>query len=246
MRVPRKRSVIDLVEKAARPRVALPATPLAGGAVGPEGPPGEEGPPGVKGDTGAQGLPGAGLPEGVVDWGEVTSLPGGAGKGDRCLYKFTFDSKVYVWPLVKTEDDATYPWVPAGALPLVHRVAAAGQRNSATFGNCTAGTTTVPAVKAPLKGLYVIDHGVGFAQAVGAASTNALISIEVGGTAATDADAAKVTGIQQFEGSGASAENIEKTLTASMEVKQKYRGHTVTTTWEYTNRWVRATPVKLG
>lgn len=174
----------------------------------------------------------------------VTSLPtSGLFVGKQVIYKV--EAALY-WLLVYLNEDTTFPWNFLGGPSLIHRVAGGGTRKSTAYGDCTAGTTTVPKVKAPLKGLYIVDHGVGFAQATGGASTNAYISIEVGATAAVDADACRETALEQFEGGGPSVHGIEKTLAASEEVKQKYKANTTEQTWEYTNRWVRALPRKVG
>lgn len=63
MRVPRKVTVLDRLEKVGRPRLPVVATPLAGGSEGPEGkegPAGKDGKDGATGPTGEQGLTGTG------------------------------------------------------------------------------------------------------------------------------------------------------------------------------------------
>ncbi len=65
MRVPRRTTAIDLLERVKRPRVPVVATPL-GGTVGPEGPAGKEGkegPAGKEGKEGPAGEDGAGSGE---------------------------------------------------------------------------------------------------------------------------------------------------------------------------------------
>lgn len=58
MRVPRKRNLLAVIEKASRPQTPLPATPLSGGPAGPEGPPGPEGPQGKEGPAGSATMAG--------------------------------------------------------------------------------------------------------------------------------------------------------------------------------------------
>jgi hypothetical protein len=176
------------------------------------------------------------------DFGLVAALPSEPVEGDRCFFEVNAD---VTWEFVY-DGEGEYPWRCVGPTPLVDRVPGIGSRNNAAYGDCTGGTTTVPKVKAPLKGKYLVDHGVGGAQLTGGASSNAYISIEVEATAASDEDACVAISIQNFEGSGVAAEAIKKTLKANGEVKQKYKGHTNTLQWDYRNRWVRLTPLRVG
>jgi len=118
MRVPRKTLAVDLIRKAVRPKVALPATPLSGGPEGPEGP---EGPKGEKGETGKEGPPGSATMNGFKEPCRVATTaniaiatalnPGDAidgvtlAEGDRVL----------VWKQTTTKENGL--WI-VGAVPV--------------------------------------------------------------------------------------------------------------------------------
>lgn len=67
MRALRKTTVLGILEKTARPRLPVAATPISGGAEGKEGPQGLPGEDGEDGKEGKEGAPGpAGTPSGIV------------------------------------------------------------------------------------------------------------------------------------------------------------------------------------
>lgn len=233
MRVPRKLSALDRLERVGRPRLPVVATPING--AGPEGPEGPEGPQGDIGPEGPKGDPGAGLPEGVTDWGLVSALPGSPAKGDRCHF-IADKANGVIWHLIY-DGEGTYPWKAVGGKSLYIRSA-----TNVTGVSTTAFTSFASACKltTPLNGDYDVDWGAG---AYNESGNNSILGLVVNGSAPSYPEGDDAP----FAGAGAAIERSKRVLGVEaakiIEVKYRVSGGSA---GQFRSPFLRIDPVRVG
>lgn len=147
------------------------------------------------------------------------------------------------WHLMyDTSDGTTYPWMFIGGPSLYAETATSSTRATNTFGNLAA--TTGPDVTLPLAGDY--DVSIGCNAWNNTTAQGFYMSYDIGATGAVTADALFM---QENSGGNTAPKNASRTrrktgLTA-VTLASKYRsdgGSTAT----FQDRWISATPVRVG
>lgn len=171
------------------------------------------------------------------DFGIVEALPtANLSPGVCCTFKAA--AGVY-WRLQYTNEDTTYPWNFIGGLPT--RLLSAGNFE---FTSATYVAVTGMEIKPPLKGVYVVQHGIYATLNSGASSNfNATIfnaGVEDAGLLATHVS------IDTFE--GASIVSPPKLVTCAKEaaLTQRVKGFTNTLAWVVAQKWITLEPQKVG
>jgi hypothetical protein len=170
-----------------------------------------------------------------------TSLPSPAADGQEIYYRADSTNGV-IWHLrfrnVFNGGNATYPWEFIGGPPLYDAIDTQQNTNSTTYTNLgTAG----PTVTTPLAGDYYVTVSTRCFNNTG----DSAISYAVGGTAASEDDAAYI-------GSGASSTNVMATrrktgIAASTAIQAKYRTATGGANYgTFRNRVLQVTPLRVG
>ena len=166
-----------------------------------------------------------------------TNFPGSPFDGQEFTLVDSLTAPTYSWKFRYVAAKASNKWVFVGGAPLYSEVLTAESTSSTTF---VALTTAGPSLVIPVAGLYVVDLGMSTDQAT---TTRGLMSYDIGGTGAVDAD-----GVVGFVTSVVSTLHLSrakaKTLTATT-LTAKYRV-TSATSRAFQDRWMRATPVAVG
>lgn len=277
MRVPRRSSVMDRLERATRPRPpAVVATPLAASS----GVPGEDGRTilngsgapaegtGTNGDfyidtsawaiygpkssgkwgpgtpiLGEDGTDGAGLPEGVTDYGLVTELPKSPVKGDRCHYSY----KGLVWHCIADGDPEKtgFAWAVEGTAEL-H----AGSAELETLTNKTAYASLAKPLSIVLpavEGIWDIRNEAMIDTDASSESRTGFHSHTIGATAASDNWAVRLTTEGTNAGGDSSGSVTERHTVKEKSAKVEEKCRTVgnyAIDWSSRHLWAR--PVRLG
>jgi hypothetical protein len=173
----------------------------------------------------------------------VSSLPGSPVDGQECFYVADATAGA-VWHLkYRAASGSSYKWEFVGGSPLFAEVTTDESTTSATY---AALTTAGPSITLPLAGDYRVAIGAAF-ETINAAGTTGLMSYDIGGTGAVDANAAWGS----WQASGAtgnidtgSRERVKTALTA-VALVSKYKS-TTANAMHFFNRWMRVTPVRVG
>jgi len=187
---------------------------------------------------------GGGGGAGVVGIG--TSLPASPNDGDEYVLTDSLTAPTYAWRFkyVAGITDA-YKWVCVGGSPMSGEVAAVGALpgpQASLYQDLTSGGAG-PSLVLPRAGIYVIDHGFGHV-AGGGANHAAMMSYDIGATAAVDADRAysAATGTTQPVAGSVTRSRV-KTFATALTLAAKYR---TANTGSVENRWMKATPVRVS
>jgi hypothetical protein len=148
-----------------------------------------------------------------------------------------------VWHLrYRAASASAYKWEFVGGSPLWSEVTA-NETLGTTYNAYTALATAGPALTLPVAGDYMVGIGAEMYSA-GTTFPNVLVmSYDIGATAASDADGV---------GAGATPVNVRfagfrerrKTAMAGVTLTAKYKQNNDQGRW--LNRWMRATPVRVG
>jgi hypothetical protein len=172
----------------------------------------------------------------------VSALPGSPVDGQECYYVADATNGV-VWHLVyRAADASSYKWQFIGGPPLYAVVDTSQTTNSNAY---TALTTAGPSITLPLAGDYMIEIAT-FAQNTTAAAYATVMSYDLGGTAATDADACQNVSSGQFDGANVTSVRRKTSLAAATAVVAKYRTNLAAAVGAWANRTMKATPVRVG
>lgn len=163
---------------------------------------------------------------------------------DGNIFIYTASSSAGVkWAFQYDSTQATYKWVCVGGLPLWSEVTAADARANAAYG---ALTNPGPSVILPFAGDY--DVAVGFTGNVATANEFALMSYDIGGTGALDADGVELTSTQAASGNLydyiAVSRPRRKTGLTAITLTSKYRTGGGSTTFKM--RWMSVMPVRVS
>jgi hypothetical protein len=193
---------------------------------------GAEGKEGKEGAEGKEGSPGAGLPEGVNDYGKVTALPGSPSDGDRC----TFSTGGVRWKLEYDSSDEY--WYKVGGPPLRAESETARSTNSATYVSLTGPLS----LTAPLAGDY--DIGIEASMSTVAAGEHPYISYAVGATAASDGWGAHNLVSEQTVNISEDATKRHTGVSKSAVVEEKAR-RVFSSTVTFANRRLWIDPIRV-
>jgi hypothetical protein len=171
----------------------------------------------------------------------VTSMPANPYEGMEVRY-VADDTNGVVWTFrYRSDGDATYPWEYAGGAPMWAEVATSQSTTTTSYTNLA---TTGPAITVPLAGMFYVSHGASM-QAATAAVTEATMSYQIGGTAASDDDWIYFVGRDQFD-SAHLARTRRKTLAAAgTTLTAKYRAQSGTQA-NFDDRWIAVEPIRVA
>jgi hypothetical protein len=172
----------------------------------------------------------------------VTSFPGSPANGEVILYTDSLTAPTYIWMLQYNSGISdSNKWVFIGGASIQAETQTDGgvesQDNISTYSNLT---TTGPSITVPRTGVYYVEIG---ADAVtNGGSPTAFMSYSIGASAASDNDRVRLGGNTH------SMRSKRKTLTASDALVAKYKNGSGNPGWitNYTNRWMRLTPVRVA
>lgn len=173
----------------------------------------------------------------------VTTLPAGPVDGQMCAYGADPTNGVIWWLRYRSGSSSSYKWEYLGGAAL--KVEVTGQEappNSLTYVDFA----TPMSVTVPLAGDYDIGHGAFIAPMQ---TASVFISYSVGATAASDTDAVRwmVQDAGTVRDSGSVARFRRKTgIAAGSAIALKGRVADTTATGQTNNRWLEATPVRVG
>lgn len=180
---------------------------------------------------------------GAKDYGLVTALPTSPSPhyGDRCTYIADNTNGVF-WDLMY-DGAGSYPWKYVGGRPLYDLVAPGFQATSST--SYTALATAGPAITLPLAGDYDIETG--FEGYHSTANVGAVMSYDIGGTGAVNADWV----LSYSSAATGSYVNVyrmkRKTGLTAVTLTAKYKESTASAgNATFDGRWMAATPVRVG
>lgn len=172
--------------------------------------------------------------EPLRDWGFVTALPSTSLViGDRCSYVADLANGI-VWALIY-DGQGTYPWKKIGGPPLLAEIATSQTTTSTTY---AALATAGPSITVPLGGDYDVEIGCRSLHS----ANNALMSYDIGGTGAVDADAITGAGTS-FESGPRKRRKIA--LAAGTALVSKYKGNGAGTA-TFAERLMTVDPVRVG
>lgn len=146
--------------------------------------------------------------------------------------------------IYRADLDATYPWHVEGA-PLFNEVTTSQSTSSTTY---VALATAGPSVTVPRAGVWQQEIGMYCNEGTGGATDIGIMSYDIGGTGAVDADA--VLGAVSSGGTLGSASNARlttKTISAaSTALVAKYRANSGgSSVVQFQNRWMATRPIRL-
>jgi hypothetical protein len=177
----------------------------------------------------------------VAAWGNpdtVTSLPASPTAGQVVFYEADATNGV-IWQLkYRPASSSAYDWEFVGGSPLFAEVATDQGTTSASYVDLT---TVGPSITVPLAGDYMIDIA---AHAYNSGANVNLMSYAVGGTAASDNDAAEVDHSAANRLLPHAAGAKKTALAASTALVAKYR--VTAGTGQFRRRQMRVVPVRVG
>lgn len=180
-------------------------------------------------------------PAGVISI--VTSLPGLPADGDKVIFTDSTSAPTYQWLLQYVSAKASNKWIFLGGDPIISEVAT---EETITSGSTTyvALTTAGPSIAVPVAGDYIVT--IGCSTRTGAGTSRAVMSYDIGGTGAVDAD-----GVGAFSGgsNGPGWCRYKKkagltAVTLTMKYKQVPGGGSESVV--YGNRFMHLTPIAIG
>jgi hypothetical protein len=176
----------------------------------------------------------------------VTALPTPPFDGFEVFYAADASSGV-IWHLRYRSGGGTHKWEYVGGPPLYAETTTNETRTSSTYGDLSGGATG-PAITLPLAGDYDVEVGSRVAHGTsGGFPEQFLMSYAIGATAASDNDAYAVS--QQTAATSltypSGSRPRRKTGLTAVALTAKYRSDNGTAC-AWNNRWIRATPVRVG
>jgi len=168
--------------------------------------------------------------------GYSTSLPGSPADAQEHILVDSTSAPTYAWRL--RFNSALAKWEFIGGRSKVSEVATSENTSSTTY---AALATAGPSIVIPVAGDYIVETG----AMVLAASTNitGLMSYDIGGTGAVDADSISARQVASDPGVSVSRMKVKTGLTA-VTLTAKYRMSTAGNA-NFAHRWMRVTPVTL-
>lgn len=169
----------------------------------------------------------------------VTAFPGSPTTGKEVLFQTSGMASLSPPVAWRCYYDGT-EWIPIGGPALYAEITTF--ESSTTMGSFVALTTAGPSVALPVAGDYLVAVG---ARARTTGGNGALdMSYDIGGTSASANDSWNVDGTSgNFV---TSMREMKKTGLTAVTLTAKYRGTSPATGHDWSNRWMRVTPLRLG
>lgn len=174
----------------------------------------------------------------------VSTLPGSPADGDTIYFQTTAMAALSVaWTLRYRSGGGTHKWEFVGGSPMENGDAGSTQEQFSNTAYVT--TTNAPKITAPVAGLYLICYGseIGYVSG-GPGVGSSIVTVKIGAAAASDDNASVMWG-SQANTLVQVGRTIKRTLAASDEVKQFYKGPAGTTVGVL-RRSVSIVPVAVG
>lgn len=175
--------------------------------------------------------------------GYGTALPGSPADGDEFVLVDSTSAPTYAWRFrYNAGSGSAHKWEFVGGSPAFAEVATSEQTSSTSY---VALSTAGPSFALPVAGDYLVE--IGFAQiSPAAADRGGLMSYDIGGTGAVDADAAYG---QTNTGSTSKRNSVfrprKKTGLTAVTLTAKYRSSAAEAD-NFSERWMRVTPIRVG
>lgn len=182
------------------------------------------------------------IPHRAVDIPLVKDLPVNPRDGDE-VYVLVDPEYGRVWRF-RYRDGVTSPyrWESVGAqTPLYSEVQTQQTTTSTSY---TALATAGPSVTLPFPGDWLVSIGGNIQAAAGSGNMSAVMSYDIGSTAASDSDSCSVYGPNPTE-AGVTRTRM-KLATPAVSLVAKYKVGTGSGTAYFAHRWMTATPIRIG
>jgi hypothetical protein len=169
----------------------------------------------------------------------ATTLPGSPTDGQEVVLVDSTTNPTYQWRFRFNNGSAnTDKWECVGGTPLYAEVTTAETTSSASY---AALATAGPTVTTPRAGVYVVEHG--FRVSTTAGAVTIVMSYDIGGTGAVDADGIITTGNAVGFG-GMSRRRVKSGIAASTALTSKYK--TTAGPIGFADRWISILPVRVS
>lgn len=169
-----------------------------------------------------------------------TSLPSSPQNGDQFLLVDSMSAPTYQWLLQYVSAKASNKWVFIGGSPGTSEVTTDEGTTSDTY---AALATAGPTFAIPVAGDYLVT--VGGQSYNGTSGIAGVMSYDIGGTGAVDADAWYGNEIGNGNGGDATRTRKKSGLTA-VTLTAKYKRRSASGTTQFKNRWMSVIPVAIG
>ncbi len=166
----------------------------------------------------------------------TAALPTSPSNGDEIIFVDSLSAPTYAWHLRYISAKASNKWQFVGGPPMSNEVAAAESTTSTAY---VALTTPGPSIAVPVAGDYFVTLGAFITGP--AAGALPIMSYDIGGTAAADADGISVVS----SGVKVNSSRVKKkaALTA-VTLTSKYKTASGTGTWQ--DRFMNLLPIAIG
>lgn len=174
---------------------------------------------------------------GMPAW--VLSLPSTPADGDQVVLVDSLTAPTYHWLLRYVAAASTYKWYCIGGTPYWAQVNTSEATTSTTFTDLT---TPGPSFTVPVGGDWLVEIG---CYLTGPTAGNVgYMSFAVGGTAASDSDAA---GNSSGAASMSVTRSVKKTgVGAASSIATKYRTTNAANSATFNARWLKIMPYRVG
>lgn len=182
------------------------------------------------------------IPQRAVDIPLVTDLPVAPQDGDE-VYLLVDPEYGRVWHFrYRDKVSSAYRWEAVGAqTPLYSEVQTQETTTSTSY---TALSTAGPSVTLPLPGDWLVSIGGNIQAAASSGNMSAVMSYDIGSTAAVDGDSCSVYGPNPVE-AGVTRTRM-KIATPAVALTAKYKIGTGAGAAYFSHRWMTATPIRVG
>jgi hypothetical protein len=164
------------------------------------------------------------------------ALPASPVDGQEFILTDSLTAPTFAWKLRYMAGKASNKWVFVGGSPIASEVLT-GEGSSTT--SYVALATAGPSIALPIAGDYIVEHGFRATAAGGY-----LMSYDIGGTGAVDADACRV----EVPSGGTYNTNLmrsrKKLALGAVTLTAKYKASTGSP--NYGDRWIQVTPIAVG
>lgn len=173
-----------------------------------------------------------------------TTLPAVPVDGQEFVLVDSLTAPTYAWRFRYLAAKASNRWLFVGGAPLIAEVATVENTLSSSY---VALTTPGPIITIPVAGDYHVEHGFKNNQSGATGIGVAVMSYDIGATAAVDADAI-FAGLNNanFQASVARAKRKAGLAAVALTAKYKIIGGASGNTSMFAERWLQVTPIAVG
>jgi len=178
----------------------------------------------------------------LVTSAQLTALT--ANDGDHVLLQVDATNGIN-WPLrYNNASPSAYKWEVIGGPPLFAEVAVGDTRGNTAYGVLP---SAGPAITLPRIGDYLVIVGFTFQSNLSPGTASGFMSYTIGGTAASDADAANATSTSNAaSGTTTGLKERLKTDMLAVTLTAQYRTDTSNAGGTFSKRYMKVIPIRLG